>query len=615
MSNKIKILDKQTINQIAAGEVVERPASVVKELLENSIDAHSKNIVIELESAGRKLIRVTDDGDGIAYDELKVAFEKHSTSKISTIRDVYNLITFGFRGEALASIAAVSRVECITHDGKSITGSRVVIEGGTVRNISEVGAAKGTTIKIKDLFYNLPARYKYLKSDQTELAHIITVVTHLAIYHHNIGFKLIHNGNELLNFPKIKDQISNLVNIYGKELVRDLIPISMDTFSDSEGKDKNEVTISGYLGKPSITRSDSSYQSIYVNGRYVEAKVISEAIKEVYRTLVMKHRFPFVILFISIEPSSVDVNISPTKMQIRFENEETIYNKILNTLRDILRSHDLIPEVKLTQKPQPVSLKAITTFGVGKPGIFTSIPPIKQQTTSGMVKPGIELSRERCNQTSDQVSFDVHQDKQNLLRSGHESTLPNIHPIGQILDTYVLAQAGDNLLIIDQHAAHERIMYEKIKDRYSSENMSTQELLDPIELELSPREIGLLKTNLDTLKALNFAIDELGNNSFFVKGIPIILGQLQEPEFIHDIINDLISFTKEKKPEMIKDKMIQLMACKAAIKAGKALNMPEIQQLLLELYTINDPYTCAHGRPTIISMTETQLKKLFKRIV
>lgn len=614
---------------------------MVKELLENSIDANSKRIVIELESAGCKLIRVTDDGSGIPPDEIKMAFEKHSTSKISQINDIYNLSTLGFRGEALASIAAVALIECMSCFGKHTIGRKVVLDGGSVRSLTEVGSPKGTTIKVRDLFYNLPARYKYLKSDQTELAHIIDVVTHLAIYHYQIGFKLIHNGSELLNFPSTKNQINNLVNIYGKELVRNLIPFSSQEISKMDDSQNQEtktlkstqdpghphvlVKISGYIGKPSVTRADKSYQSIYVNTRYVESKVVSDAIKDAYRTLVMKNRYPFVILFISIDTSSIDVNISPTKLKIRFEDEQVIYNVVYRTIHDTLKTNDLIPEISTPQRPQSVSLKAITTFGIGRPGYYSSIPTSKLYDERREIQEKGEKDYE--------ISLLKSRPKQSILISELEktswpepsaeiprnvegkTTLPLIHPVGQVMDTYIVAQAGDSMLIIDQHAASERIMYEKIKQKYFNMTMAIQELLEPIELELSPRELGFLKTSLSTLEELQFIIDELGENKFYVKGIPIILGRLQDPEFIHDIINDLISLTQDKKPEIIKDKMIQIIACKAAIKAGKVMNIPEIQQLLSDLYSIDNPYTCAHGRPTIISMNETQLKKLFKRIV
>ena len=632
MHSKIKILDKKTINKIAAGEVIERPASVVKELVENSIDANSSRIIIELEHAGKKLIRVTDNGDGIGPEELGIAFEKHSTSKITTIDDVYKLSTMGFRGEALASIASVARVECISSNGKNITGYKLIIEAGEVKSQTEVGCLKGTTIKVKDIFYNLPARLKYMKSNQTELAHIIDVVTHMAIFYNKVNFKVIHDGNELLNLPPTKKRIDNLVNIYGKELVRDLIPISYqgETKSEIGAVTKKEpipkleqekelpvfrkrlkqellnLTITGYLGKPSITRSDNSYQSLYVNGRYVENKIINNAIKEGYRTLVMKHRHPVVILFISINPEAVDVNIHPTKLQVRFESEELEYNEVLKAIKDTLKSHELITEAKIPSppKPQAVTLKAITTLGIGKPGHPSTIPlPLSSKSQPSSNKPYDFSFRQSILKTD--------------LKDAKSPNLPQtlIQPIGQILNTYIIAQGTDGMLIIDQHAAHERIMYERIKARYSDSSMATQELLEPVSLEFTLKELGFLKNNLEILHALSFVIDEMGNNSYYVKSIPVILGQLQDPEFIHDIINDLIMVTKEKEQDIIKDKMIQIMACKAAIKAGKPLTIHEMQQLLLELCEIENPFTCAHGRPTIISMSETQLKKMFKRIV
>ncbi len=612
MAGKIKILDKKTINQIAAGEVIERPASVVKELLENAIDANATKIVIELELAGKKLVRVTDNGDGIPPEDIKLAFEKHSTSKIQTINDVYNLKSLGFRGEALASIAAVAWVECITSDGSNITGKKIVLDAGVVRSLTEIGCAKGTTIKVKDLFYNLPARLKHLKSNQTELAHIIEAVTHIAIYYHEINFKLIHDGNEILNLPGTRKRLDNLVNIYGKEIVRNLIPLSIEVKPEGS-KTSIKFKITGYIGKPSITRSDTSYQSIFVNGRYVENRTISNAIKNAYHTLVMKHRYPFVILFIDITSEAVDVNTHPTKLKVRFENEELVYNQIFKVINDTLRSHDLITEAKVKPKPQTVSLKAITTFGIGKPGYMSPLPEIdtkhKQPYSEGKQHPPAMQSILKMEPKLQSEDLPTGPD------SYLGSVLSYLKPLGQILDTYIIAQGSDRIVIIDQHAASERIMYERIKQRYNDSTMSTQELLEPVELELSPKELGLLKTNIETFRDLNFLIDELGNNNYFVKGIPIILGRLQSPEFIHDIINDLIIASKEKEQEIIKDKMIQIMACKSAIKAGKPLTIPEMYNLIRDMDGIENPYHCAHGRPTIISISELQLKKMFKRIV
>jgi DNA mismatch repair protein MutL len=610
--------------------------------LENSIDAHSSRITVELESAGKKLIRVTDDGVGIKPDQLKLAFEKHSTSKISGINDIYQLSTLGFRGEALASIAAVARVECISCSAMSQSGRKLVLEGGSVKSFSELGCPKGTTIKVMDLFYNLPARCKYLKSDQTELTHIIDVITHLAIFHYKISIKVIHNGHELLNFPATNNQINNLINVYGKELARELLPLQgSERYLEVTTQHMGKIKLHGFIGKPSVTRSDRSYQSVYVNGRYVESKVVNDAVKESYRSLIMKNRFPLVILFIDLGPNTIDVNISPTKLQIRFEDDKEIFNFVYKTIHNTLKSNDLIPEAKLNlpQKPHTVTLKAITTLGVGKPGYLPTLPALKSSIhkpphatdnyhasqadlrdhqKSGLEKPEI-ISQNRIYQYHqdilNQESTDQEGPNHDKKHTSVASALMHLHPIGQVLDTYILAQAGENLLIIDQHAAAERIMYEKIKNRYNSMTMSVQELLEPVELELAPRELGLLKSSLGTLKDMSFIIDELGENRFYVKGIPIILGRLQDRELIHDIINDLVSATGEKQQEHIKDKMIQIMACKAALKAGKPLNIPEIQQLLNELYSIENPYTCAHGRPTIISLTDIQLKKLFKRIV
>lgn len=608
--NRVKVLDKKTVNQIAAGEVIERPASVVKELVENAIDAGATQITIEIKEAGRKLIRVTDNGSGMTRADAELAFEKHSTSKLYKIEDLDNLDSLGFRGEALASIAAVAKVECITKPRDSDVGTLIEIEGAKTIKVKEVGSAEGTTIKVHDLFFNTPARLKFLKREQTELAHISDTVTRYVLSHQDIHFKLIHNENELINSPSTKNELENIVSIYGKNVARELVPVD---YTDNEGY----LKIYGYISKSSLTRGDVSHQSIYVNHRYVKNRLVSNVVKDVYRNLIPKHRYPVVILNLEVDPSSIDVNIHPSKIQVRFEDEYKVRGLIYNALESCLKQHKLIPEIQAAElKPhfRPLEVKPSTKFTGHQPSLPIPSPE----------RPPIELKPQRLPPIPPrQASLELKTDKPeisnidpepvNILRPSSGSTLPMMVPTGQIHNKYIIAQTEDGLVIIDQHAAAERVQFEKIQTKYESSAMQSQKLISPIQLELTPKEITALESFIENLKAMNFEIEPFGKNTYQVRAVPVVLGRVEDREAVHDIISDLLELGKVKDESTVHEKIIQIMACRSAIKTGDPLNMTEIHKLLEELYPLKNPYSCAHGRPTIIALTDKQLEKWFHR--
>jgi DNA mismatch repair protein MutL len=609
IQNKVKVLDKKTVNQIAAGEVIERPASVVKELVENSIDAGATQITIEIKDAGRKLIRVTDNGAGMTRSDAEVAFEKHSTSKIQRIEDLDYLTSLGFRGEALASIASVAKVECITKPHGIEIGTHVFIEGANTVKMKDIGCAVGTTIKVIDLFYNTPARLKFLKREQTELAHISDTVTRFVLRYKEIHFRLTHNGNELINSPVTENDIENIVNIYGKNVGRELVPIECNS-------EDGYIRIHGFISKPSITRGDVSNQSIFVNKRYVKNRLVSSTIKDVYRNLIPRHRYPVVILNLDINPSNIDVNIHPTKIQVRFEDEYRIRRLIYNAIETTLRQHNLITEIHAVDlKPQFKAIGTEATAMFTKPQSSLPIP--------SPIRPPVELEPQKVpppppRQSSLEIeeqkrSGEIGPESDNILKSQGSSTLPLMIPTGQIHNKYIIAQTGDGLVIIDQHAAAERIQFEKIRNKYETSSMQSQKLISPIQLELTPKEINALDSFIDKLKAMNFEIEPFGRNTYQVRAVPVVLGRVEDREAVHDIISDLLELGKVKDESILNEKIIQIMACRSAIKTGDPLNLTEMHSLIQELYSLKNPYSCAHGRPTIISLTDKQLEKWFHR--
>ncbi|MBE0523558.1 MAG: DNA mismatch repair endonuclease MutL [Methanosarcinales archaeon] len=577
--NKINILDEATINKIAAGEVIERPASVIKELIENSIDAGATEIKIEIKGNGIDSIKVVDNGHGMSRDDASIAFLKHATSKISNIHDIETVRTMGFRGEALSSITAVAKVEIVTKQDSDLAGTRIAIHGGEVKNIGDTGAANGTSMLVEDLFYNTPARKKFLKTGRTELAHIVDVVTRNALGHNQISFNLSHDGRELFRSPASGTLFDTIVHIYGPELARDLMPVDFRT---------DLAVITGYITKPGITRSDKDRQIFFINDRPVSSNAISNALKLAFYTMLPKGRYPAAVLKISLDPEEVDVNVHPTKKYVRVSHELAIIEAIADAVRNSLNSRELIPkkEPNITQ----------TAFY----GEVKEVPLPIQEMRSVFKVPPVDTSRrlKRTERFFTETAL-------------NKESLPDIQILGQVDDVYILAKSRDELVIIDQHAAHERILYEQVLE---SDKRGSQELIAPVNLELDSKERVLIKDYIPYLEDFGFSISEFGPDSFAVTSVPNILGKLEERTVVHDIISDVLAEGRIKDETGIFEHVSKSTACRGAIKAGATLSKEQMEDLVEQLYNSKNPFTCPHGRPTIVAFNRDDLDKLFKRI-
>ena len=633
---KIRILDKDTINKIAAGEVIERPTSVVKELIDNSIDAEATDIRIEVENGGKKSILVRDNGCGMSRADALIAYKKHATSKLIRIEDLNTISTMGFRGEALASISAVAKIEILTRPPDEITGTKIIIHGGKVLDITDAGSAPGTSVYVKDLFYNTPARRKYLKSDRTELAHITDTVTQLALANPAISFTLLSEGKSVLRNTGSKDIFNSIVNLLGPDTARSMLPLESG---------KEEFEIQGYISKPEITRSDGDQLFIFVNTRPVTSRAITAAVRNGYYTKIPKGRYPVAVLSLTVDPGEVDVNVHPRKSEVRFSREKELEDTITGAVEKSLSEHALVHEVRekgnrnfkrnfeisgfseglKVSETQETLQKPITNteipekFGMSgssreilgeRSGIYTY--PVKDterklrksERLLGLFEEAraqeneLEKVRERVQEAS------VKEQKPNT------SLLEELQVIGQVSKMYIIAEKGEDLVLIDQHAAHERILYEQV---IRMKKPRVQELITPITIELSPKEKVLMEDYIPYLEEYGFGISEFGDNTFVVTFVPDVFGQLEHPEFIHDIINDLLASGKVKKETGISEKVSKTLACRAAIKGGAACSLRQMEELIEQLKKAENPYSCPHGRPTIITFTKAELDRMFAR--
>ncbi len=574
---KIHILDEATINKIAAGEVIERPASVVKELIENSIDAEASDIRIEVIQGGKKLIRITDNGCGMSKEDAALSFVKHSTSKISRSEDIENVMTMGFRGEALSSITAVAKVEIITKTKDDLAGTKVTVHGGKPEGISETGAADGTTITVEDLFYNTPARKKYLKSDTTELAHITDTVTKNALCHNDVSFALLHNGNEILRSPASKLQ-DTIIHIYGQEVARAMVAVDFDS---------RFAKVTGFVSKPAVTRGSIDSQSFYINNRSVGSRALSFALRDGYGTLIPKGRFPIVVLKISIDTKEVDVNVHPTKNQVRLSHEWEVSNAVSEAVKRALSDENLAPAVK-------IPVKQSLLYGQ----VPQSSATIREEP---VFKYPVKDTERRLRQTERYIADDLK------IKTDEA---PQVKILGQVGSLYVIAETADGLVIIDQHAAHERILFEQVRE---SKRSDSQELIVPINIELEPREKALMKESIPYLEEFGFRISGFGPDTFAVTAVPEVLGKLEDPGLVHDIMADILSEGKIKDDTGIFERITRSIACRGAIKAGADCSSDQMESLIKQLFKTGNPYTCPHGRPTMISFNRQELDKLFKR--
>ena len=567
--SRIKKLSSQTVNQIAAGEVIERPASVVKELIENSLDAGADEIYIEVENGGKDRILVRDNGSGMSKEEVELAFKKHATSKINDIDDLDDLSSLGFRGEALPSIAAISKVEAKTKQKKDLEGVKIIIHGDEIQSVDTVGCPVGTSIEVKDLFYNTPARRKYLNKTNTELAHITNIVTRNALSKPDVQFTLNHNGNEIFFVPKAKSKLQNIKSIYGVDIAKKMVHINHKS---------DYITIDGFLSKPEVTRSNRKHIYTYVNGRFVENALLKDSVMEGYKTLLPTKRYPITVIDLRIPGNDIDVNVHPTKTKIRFQNEEKVKKEVADAVRTSLLEHDLVPT------PEKEVEKV--------------------------------LKEQEQKHSDDVVHSDSFSQSQSTLDLKEEvdveaSKLPEMKIIGIFKDSYILAETPDGLSMIDQHAAHERINYERLMNKYEKD-IGSQNLLSPKTIEVKPRESALIKANKDLLEKLGFKIESFGKSTFRIRTIPVVLGEIQEEEIIYSILDELADL-KNSSLEDRKEELIKYMACRSSVMAGDNLSLTRSKEIIQELSKTENPYTCPHGRPTIINYTTKELDKMFKR--
>lgn len=623
----IHVLDQNTINKIAAGEVIERPASVVKELLENAIDAKATAITVEIREGGIGFIRVTDNGCGIAKEDLPLAFLRHSTSKIRSVEDLFTVSSLGFRGEALSSIAAVAQVEVITKTADHLTGSRYQIEGGAEKSMEEIGAPDGTTFIARNLFYNTPVRRKFLKTPVTEGAHVADLVEKIALSHPEISIRFIQNNQNKLHTSGNHNLKDIVYTIYGREITANLLALEHKT---------EVISISGLIGKPVIARSNRNFENYFINGRYIKSGIICKAIEEAYKPFMMQHKYPFTMLHISIEPEYLDVNVHPTKMELRFRDGEAIFCQIRDAVSDALMHKELIPEVildekkkreeearelrKLTQEkripiPEPFEKKRLEQLQPRSEKPQTEKPQTENPQTEN------PLMRE--NQTAYTVcktpAASVRQPKPEQLELFAEKLLePKARSrhrlIGQLFDTYWLVEFQEQLYIIDQHAAHEKVLYEKTMASLKTREYTSQMVNPPIILTLGSNEEVLLKKHMKYFTDIGFEIEPFGGKEYAVRGVPGNLFAIAKKELLMEMLDSLSDETAVSDPQIIYEKVAS-MSCKAAVKGNHAMSSLEADRLIDQLLELDNPYACPHGRPTIISMSKYELEKKFKRIV
>ena len=596
---EIMLLDSETIDQIAAGEVVERPSSVVKELAENAIDAGASAVTVELRHGGKELIRVTDNGCGIDASMIPRAFERHSTSKLHSIRDLQQIATLGFRGEALSSIAAVSRVELMTRTENAMTGMRYRIEGGTEKEIQPAGLPQGTTVIVKDLFYHTPARQKFLKSDQTETSYVAQLMETLALSHPEISFRYIADGKVRLETAGTGNLIDVIYRIYGSGAVKNLIETDL-----SDGT----YRLKGYLGKPVLSRGNRRFESVFVNGRSVTDRILQKGIEDGYKRYLMQHQFPFAVLFFEVPGTLVDVNVHPAKAQVRFSEEKEVYDFVCSGVRDALHTDSLIRDIPLQQKADTQQTIAGPVFERPGPAIRETPEPYETQMAQQV--------RSQTSETTDaQQAFSESASSGQLCLPVDPVHRMRFVLIGQLFATYWLLEYDGKLYLIDQHAAHERVNYERFLRIFRAGNVSSQQLYPAVSVTLQAQEMELAEKYRDYIASYGFEIDHFGGNEYRICAVPMeMFGMNAKVFFLSflDEINDLSAGTSD--PDIITDRLATA-ACKASIKGHDVIPDREALLLLEELFSCDDPYHCPHGRPTMISFSRAQIEKLFGRTV
>ena len=589
MMDRIKLLEEDVINKIAAGEVVENPASVVKELLENSIDAGADEIVVEIEDGGTTLIWVKDNGQGIDMSDVRLSFERHATSKISSEDDLFSIGSLGFRGEALSSIAAVSKVMMITRTEYNLEGTRVEVFGGIVGEVESCGAPTGTIVQVEDLFFNTPARKKYIKSIATEYSRIADIVGRYVLCYPDVGLKLYNFGKLVINSPKASTMLDSIADVYGKDIAKDMIRVDYSLGS---------VKVFGYISKPSLTRSDRGYQSIFVNGRFVRNKMITNAVYDAYHTLLMSQRHPLFILRIDIDCASVDVNVHPSKIEVKLQDESSLYNAIYESVYDTLKKQDFVRDVHATSFG-----KKVVDFAEGVAEVFRD--PVSVNGVDKIVKDRSQFSKYKVHKDTQAQLLDSSSD---LSLSPEEGMDAPFRVIGQVALTYIVCEDDEGLALIDQHAADERVKYEKFMGSYI-DSSKVQILVSPVRLSLNAKEYAVLGENLSVFRDLGFDIEEFDDSSFVLRSVPSFFGTVETKGRVMDIIGELTDTKKSTSLEKRREDIIIRMSCKAAIKAGKELGISEMKKLVSVLFRCKNPYSCPHGRPTVVRFNHYELEK------
>ena len=672
----ITLLDQATIDKIAAGEVVERPSSVVKELVENAIDAGSTAVTVEIKDGGISFIRISDNGCGIDPSDIKTAFLRHSTSKIRSVEDLLTISSLGFRGEALSSISAVSMVELLTKTKDSICGTRYVIEGGVEKTLEEAASPDGTTFFVRNLFYNTPARKKFLKSSMTEAGYIHELMIRLALSHPEISFKFINNGQTKLHSSGNHSLKDVIYQVYGRDISNNLVEIDAQ---------ENGVHIKGYIGKPSVFRGNRNFETYFVNGRYIKSNIIAKGIEDAYKGYLMQHQYPFCVLQFEMDGSDLDVNVHPTKMELRFSNQQALYDFVFRTVREGLDRKEYIPQVTVDEPkkpaavpvPKPIVKPAVTPMQktVEKPVVTPTVKPavsepVKKAVTTPAAEPVkkpvtpqernldyfLEQMRERVkadyasrekkeNKSPYQQKFEqipaqkiaepkpvvqpkaeapqpkkpveVSEPQQMELFDKKllaEESIKEHKIIGQLFDTYWLVEFDEKLFIIDQHAAHEKVLYERTLKGLKNKEHTSQMLNPPLVISLSMQEEALLKKYMQQFTDLGYEIEHFGGMEYQICAVPGNLYNINKKELFIEILDNLSELSGRNNPELILEK-IASMSCKAAVKGNMKISRMEMESLIKELLTLENPYQCPHGRPTIISMSKYEIEKKFKRIV
>ena len=628
MSVKIKILPDHIVNKIAAGEVVERPASVVKELIENSVDAGATEIFIDIEQAGRRLIRVMDNGSGMSKEDAQNAFLRHATSKITSDVDLEAIRTMGFRGEALSSIASVAHVRMLTAENGAPSGVMVEIEGGKIKSESDTAAPKGTSIEVGHLFFNTPARLKFLKSPATEFSHILAAVSHQAMAHPQIRFRLTHNKKTALDLPSSLNMKERTFQIYGNDISENLMEFS-------GGRDN--VRITGLIARPAYTRADRTYQDFYVNRRFVRNPSLTHALYSAYGDMLMRDRHPVGFVFIELEPHLVDVNVHPAKAEVRFFNQSQMHDLLRDVIREGLSAFARLPDgqgtpafgasvqgvreavsgylnIQATREGLPEGKSMVRPYGRRRTDSPASFPEPGPASPAPQDAPSAIRVNHSPFEGEDKRRGGRRQGNGTAAGAEHVPQSGSLVPLAQVHDSFIVAQSPEGMWLIDQHAAHERVLFERLQDQSGNGTVPVQDLLLPVQVEIGPAAGGLLLENLAGLNKLGFIVEDFGSGTFVIKAVPALLVGADYHKLLRDIIDEITVHGESTKIDQLRDAILSVMACHPAIKVHRHLDQREMENLLQDLFSCRMPHTCPHGRPTVVRFSMDEIKKMFKRL-